>query len=140
MSDAPSASDDGHESNARILAIVVHALYLLALANGLTAIAGVVLAYIKRSDAKGTPYYGHFSAAIATFWVVLIAGALLMMLALQLMFGTLLFYARPLADSAWHPAVMAIVPLIGLGFLVLLIFYLYRTIKGLVRAIEGRPY
>lgn len=139
MSDAQTP-DLERDSNARILAIVVYALYLLALANGLTAMAGVVVAYIKRSDAKGTPYYGHFSAAITTFWVVLIAGAVLVALTLQLVFGTLLFYQRPVADLAWHPSVMAALPLIWLGFVVLLIFYLYRTIKGLVRAIEGRPY
>jgi uncharacterized membrane protein len=139
VSDAQTP-DLERDSNARILAIVVYALYLLALANGLTAMAGVVVAYIKRSDAKGTPYYGHFSAAITTFWVVLIAGAVLVALTLQLVFGTLLFYQRPVADLAWHPSVMAALPLIWLGFVVLLIFYLYRTIKGLVRAIEGRPY
>jgi uncharacterized membrane protein len=106
----------------------------------LTTVAGVVLAYIKRSDAKNTPYYGHFSAAITTFWVVLVAGALLVALTLQLVFGTVLFYERPVADLAWHTSVMAALPLIWLGFVLLLIFYLYRTIKGLVRAIEGRPY
>jgi len=140
VSDAAPASQTGRENNARILAIVVYALYLLALANGLTAIAGVVVAYIKRPDAKGTAYYGHFSAAITTFWVVLVAGALLVALTLQLVFGTLLFYERPVADLAWHTSVMAVLPLIWLGFVLLLIFYLYRTIKGLVRAIEGRPY
>jgi uncharacterized membrane protein len=140
VSDTQPSADSERENNARILAIVVYALYLLALANGLTAIAGVVVAYIKRGDAKGTPYYGHFSAAITTFWVVLIAGALLVALTLQLVFGTLLFYQHPVADLAWHPSVMAALPLIWLGFVVLLIFYLYRTIKGLVRAVEGRPY
>ncbi len=140
MSDQASSPESGRESNARILAVVIHALYLLALANGLTAIAGVVLAYIKRADAKGTPYYDHFTAAIATFWIVLIVGALLVAVTLQLVFGTILFYAHPVSDLAWHPAVMAALPLVWLGFVVLVIFYLYRTIRGLVRAIEGRPY
>lgn len=140
MSDASAAQDSTRESNARILAIVIYALYALALANGLTAIAGVVLAYVKRPDAKGTRYYDHFGSAIATFWVVLLAGAALVALTLELVFGTILFYARPVADLAWHPGVMAALPLIWLGFLLLLIFYLYRTIRGLVRAIEGRSY
>lgn len=137
MSDAASQN---REQSSRAIAIVVYALLLLALSNGITAIAAVILAAIKRSDAIGTPYESHLGNAIFTFWFVFIAGTLLTIVALELVFGTVLFLSQPVSTQVWHPGVIAILPAIWIGFLLLLIFYLYRTIRGLVRAIERRPY
>ena len=36
--------------------------------GGLPAIAGVILAYIKREDMQGTAYYDHMCFLIRTFW------------------------------------------------------------------------
>ena len=101
--------------NNRIFALVVYGLFLAAFCNGLTALVGVVLAYIKRSEARGTPYESHFTNAIEVFWISLVVA----LVALPLVF------------------------LFGLGLLVylgLIVWYLYRTIKGLVHAIDAKPY
>ena len=107
---APVASAD----SARTLAIIIYLLYLASLCNGITAIIGVALAYAKREDARGTPYESHFSNAIEMFWVFLVG----MMVAVPLCFV-----------------------LIGIPLVVALyIWVIFRTVKGLVRAIDGRPY
>lgn len=100
--------------SARTTAIIVYLLYLAALVNGFTAIIGVILAYIKRDDVRGTIYEGHFSNAIEVFWVFLIG----MIIAVPLCFVLIGF------------------PLVALIY----VWVLFRTIKGLVRAIDGKPY
>jgi len=103
------------DESLRTFTIVVYALYLAAFCNGFTALIGVILAYVKRADARGTPYESHFTNAIEVFWV----GLVVSLAAIPLLF------------------------LFGLGILVycgLVVWYLYRTIKGLVRTIEGRAF
>jgi uncharacterized membrane protein len=143
MSDAPSSpvGAANAEENARVSILIVYALYLLELANGITAIAGVVLAYIKRGDARGTIYASHYANAISTFWIVLAASVVLTAIALEAIFGTVVFFARPeAAFAAWQPGALLLLPLVWLGFAALFVFYLYRTIKGFIRALDGRPY
>jgi uncharacterized membrane protein len=107
---APAASAD----STRTLTIVIYLLYLASLFNGITAIIGVALAYAKREDARGTPYESHFSNAIEMFWIFLVG----MMVAVPLCFV-----------------------LIGIPLVIgLYIWVIFRTVKGLVRAIDARPY
>ncbi|PEQ12410.1 hypothetical protein B2G71_12810 [Novosphingobium sp. PC22D] len=47
---------------------IVALLYLCSLVFGVTAIAGVVLAYIQRSDAKDWEV-SHYQYLITTFWI-----------------------------------------------------------------------
>ncbi len=100
----------------RTYSIVVYALYLLSVPSAcLTFIVGAVIAYWKRDEARNTAFESHFANAIEMFWVGLVVGLV--------------------AIALW--------PLFFLGALVhavLLVWILYRTIKGLLLAIEGRPY
>ena len=59
---------------------VVHGLYAAGLVTGFTAVAGVIVAYLKRADTVGTIYESHFTYAIRTFWIglgLMLAGFLL---------------------------------------------------------------
>jgi uncharacterized membrane protein len=114
MNDIEQPGRPSREESARTITIVVYLLYLAALVNGLTAIIGVILAYIKRDDARGTVYESHFSNAIEVFWVFIVG----MIIAVPLCF---IFIGIPLV-------------------FVLYIWVLFRTIKGLVRASDGLPY
>ncbi|MBU6297827.1 MAG: DUF4870 domain-containing protein [Alphaproteobacteria bacterium] len=114
MADASGSAPVSATESARTLTIIIYLLYLAALVNGLTAIVGVALAYAKREDARGTPYDGHLSNAIEIFWVFLLG----MLVAVPLCF-----------------VVIGIPLVIGLY-----IWVIFRTVKGLVRAIDGRPY
>jgi uncharacterized membrane protein len=103
------------QSDTRTLAIIVYGLYIASvLTCGLAGIAGVILAYVKRDEARGTLWGTHFENAIQTFW----AWALLMLLGIV---------------TSWFL----------IGFVVMgaaFVYFLYRTIKGLVAAVESRPY
>ena len=94
---------------------VIWCLYLAAVLFGLTAIVGVVLAYVWRGDLpEQNPFRTHFDGQITLFWM------------------TLLFVI-----------IGAFLNLVFIGPLVLLatcIYFLVTCIIGLVKAIDNRPY
>lgn len=99
----------------RTLALIVYGLYIAAplTACGAT-VAGVILAYIKREEVRGTIWESHFKNAIETFWVCAVMGLM----------GVITLWAL-------------------IGFVILAgtaVYFLYRTIKGLLAAIESRHY
>ena len=73
MSDDYSATED------RTMPVVCYALYLLAFATGVTAIAGLVIAYAQRA-AAGPVMQSHYTFLIRTVWIglaVMIAGGVI---------------------------------------------------------------
>jgi len=95
-------------------AMIVYILYLASLIAGITSIIGVIIAHIKKGSAVGTIYESHYGNQIVTFWVALVLSII----------GFVLTYVL-------------------IGFLVLFgvfVWFLYRTIKGLMRLNDGRPY
>ena len=129
-------------SDLRTIALISYGLFLLALANGVTVIAGVILAYIKRDEARGTIWEGHFRNLIRVFWIgVIVAGAAL---ALILPAISTLIYSLVATNGNPPPTVIgglvAVVPILWLAGIVFLVWYLYRTIGGFIRALDGKPY
>jgi uncharacterized membrane protein len=126
-------------SGLRTAVMIGYVLYLVAFLNGLTAIIGVIIAYVKKPDAAGTVWESHFNNMILVFWVMLAA--------FVVMFATLPVSLFSLAalfeqDFAW-PAISALAfPLLiwMLIFPVLFIWFLYRMIRGLIRAADDRAY
>jgi uncharacterized membrane protein len=115
MTDSQSQLPVASGSDARMLAMVSYGLMLLAFCNGITGVIGVVIAYIKRGEVRGTIWESHYENIITAFWV-----------------GLLLFVVG--CATFW---------MLGLGFLVMAagaVYYLYRTLKGMLRAIEYQPY
>src|SRR3546814_20525427 len=53
----------------------VYGLYALSFVFGVTLLAGVVIAYLKRDDATGTVYRRHLDCKLRTFWVTVVVGA-----------------------------------------------------------------
>jgi len=93
--------------------IIVWALYLAGYLTAITLIVGVIIAYVKRKDLEATPFDSHMTYAIRTFWIGLIVGIV----------GALLSFL-----------------LIGIPILIaLVVWQLYRIIRGLILAIDGRP-
>ena len=125
----------GGASDLRSLAIVCYVLFLLASVNGLSAIVGVIIAYVKRRDATGTIWHSHFANLILVFWVM-VGAAILGFLTWPIAIGAFLV-AWPVF---WPPALT--IPF-AFGFLIFPLFaiwYLYRVIRGLVRASDERPF
>ncbi|HEY0302194.1 MAG TPA: hypothetical protein VGC36_12695 [Rhizomicrobium sp.] len=126
----------------RAAALIAYGLFVLALFNGATAIAGVVVAYVKRDAARGTPWEGHFRNLIRVFWIS-VAVAVLVLAAIAQGFGGLLF-SMAQTDGNPPPALVGtlflLVPALFIVGTVFAVWYLYRTLRGLIRAIEGAPY
>jgi len=119
--------------------MICYVLYLVAFINGLTAIIGVIIAYIKKSDAAGTVWESHFNSLILVFWVMLAALVIgLVTFPISLFSISALFES----DFAW-PALSALaLPMLAWMFIfpVLFIWFLYRMIRGLIRAADDRAY
>ncbi len=113
MSGAPQ--QESASSDSRTLSIIAYGLFLVGWPTlHLATIAAVILAYIKRGEAAGTIWESHFNNVIHTFWISLLIGVVVFPLCL----------------------VLIGIPLMGL----LIVWFLYRTIKGLVQAIDNKPY
>ena len=97
----------------KIIALVVHGLYAASFFTGFTSVIGVVIAYIKRPDARGTIFESHFTYAIRTFWIGLVFGSVFLLLSLALI-G---------------------LPLLGL----LAIWYIVRVVRPILAAIDDKP-
>jgi uncharacterized membrane protein len=116
MSEAQQTNE--RESD-RVLAIVAYVLFLVGWPTlHLATIAGVILAYIQRGEVRGTIWESHYEAIISTFWISLAVGV-----------------------AAVVACITIVGLIVGLPLLAgLVIWFLYRSIRGLVHAIESRPY
>jgi uncharacterized membrane protein len=47
-------SSQGEQNTAKTIAFIVYALQILAFINGITAVIGVVMNYVKLDDVRGT--------------------------------------------------------------------------------------
>jgi len=91
---------------------LVYILYFISLVVGITAIAGVIVAYLKRGEAGAKPA-SHYTFLIRTFWIGLL-----------------------------FAVISALTAVIGIGFLLALatiVWFLIRTIKGFMMAIDSKP-
>ena len=61
-------ASDEKLASLKTLTTVIYALYAVSLFIGISAVAAVVLNYIKREDAQGTWLESHFRWQIGTFW------------------------------------------------------------------------
>jgi len=95
-------------------AMIVWGLYIASYFTGITAIVGLIIAYVKRGDLAGTPFESHMTSAIRTFWITLIAGII----------GSVLLFAFGLGLIVWAA---------------LCVWNLFRIIRGMIRAADGRP-
>jgi uncharacterized membrane protein len=92
---------------------LVYVLYLASVLVGLTVLVGLVMAYMNRGRVRGTWAESHYTYQIRTFWI-----------------------------GALYSFVSAILMLIGIGFLLfiaVLIWAIFRCIKGLQWATVGDP-
>lgn len=102
------------QTEPRTWAIVVWGLFIAFYVTFAAAmVVGLVIAYLKRNELAGTPFESHMTSAIRTFWISLIVFAI----------------AVPLSFLG--------IGLVMLGLLA--VWHVYRSIRGMVRAIDSRP-
>jgi uncharacterized membrane protein len=164
MSDVQTPTSKPIESDMRLMAALVYGLFLFSIpTHGLTALIGVIVAYVKRSDARGTIYESHFGNAITVFWVTLVVWLLFVT---AIIAGVVTFfgaYGWP-HFGHWHAhewtgqmhdwrsqvemhqwpehwwPLIGIVPVAWLACVGFVIWYFYRVIRGLVRVLDNKAY
>jgi uncharacterized membrane protein len=115
MADISQAQPVRSEESLRGTAILCYILFLVGWPTvHITTVVALVIAYVQRAEARGTVWETHFHNLIDTFWIALVV----CLIAIPL---CLVFIGVPI--------------LFGVG-----IWVLYRTIKGLIRAVDSRPY
>ena len=90
---------------------VIYVLFVLGI-FGLVPVAGVIMAYAKRNDLRGTIYFDHLQFLLKTFWITLIFSII--------GYFTLIFL---------------------IGFLILPLtygWYIFRVVAGFLRLRENR--
>lgn len=73
------AAQQQQVSSAESMAKVIYILYLVGIVVGITLIVGVIMAYVKRSDAPEW-LQRHFQFQIRTFWIGLLYSVIGMIL------------------------------------------------------------
>ena len=103
------------------LSMASSGLPLIAPLTGLVGIAGVIVCYVKRSEAQGTWVASHFTWLIRTFWWsflwCVIGGVILVTLGLILI-------GIPIAFGIW---------------LVTAIWVIYRVVRGYLLFKDSKP-
>jgi len=111
MDYTPATADA--EKSAKTLTTVIYALYAASFLIGITAIAAIIINYIKRSEVAGTFLESHFRWQIRTFWFGLLWGII----------GAVLF-------------------VVVVGWFILIanaIWIIYRIAKGWLNLNDGKP-
>jgi uncharacterized membrane protein len=99
--------------DAKRLATICYALYALSCVIGITAIAAIIINYLKRDDVAGTWVASHFEWQIKTFWYAL-AGAVISWLLMFVLIG--------------FPLMIAVV-----------VWVIYRIVKGWLALADNQP-
>jgi len=106
---------------AAVIALVSHGMPLVAPLMGLVGIAGLIVAYVKRDDARGTWVASHLRWLIRTFWFSflwgIIGGIVLIVLGIVLI-------GIPIALLIWFVAS---------------IWVIYRVIRGYLLFKDSQP-
>ncbi|MCD6679629.1 MAG: hypothetical protein LT102_03075 [Burkholderiaceae bacterium] len=99
--------------DAKRLATICYALYAISCVIGITAIAAIIIDYLKRDDFAGTWVASHFEWQIKTFWYGL-AGAVVSWLLMFVLIG--------------FPLMVAV-----------FVWVIYRIVKGWLALWEDKP-
>ena len=108
------------EAGLRRIALIDYSLHIAGpiLSMGILSVIALIMNYIKRDDARGTIYASHMNWMIGTFWWTLFW---IVVLAIPFALLTVISFG-----------------LLSWLFVLPVVWYLYRMIKGLLRLNEGR--
>jgi len=101
------------EEASKTITMVVYLLQALSFITGITAIAGIIINYVKYDDVRGTWLETHFRWQIRTFWFALLWSVI----------GAITFFF-----------------VVGMIILFLnVVWVIYRIVKGWLRLVENKP-
>lgn len=100
------------------VALIVYGLQLIGiLTAGIAFIIGVIMNYVKKDDVVGTFLESHFDWQIKTFWISLIWSIIGFVAAITIV----------------------LLPLAWLIWFVVMVWAIYRAIKGIFNLLENKP-
>jgi uncharacterized membrane protein len=135
-SPAAAVATDDSLDKLKNFATGVYALYAASVLFGVTSIVGIVIAYLKRSEAKGTWLETHFQWQIRTFWYSLLWGFLGMVVsAVACLVGVI--------SISSMSAIGMVGSFSSAGFMILVwaciaIWFIYRVVKGWIRLADRK--
>lgn len=114
-------SEQERDDALKRIALIDYALHIAGplLSMGVLSVIALIVNYVKRDDAAGTIYRSHMTWMIRTFWWTL-------------------FWMIVSAIPAFVLTVVSF-GLLSFLFVVPVLWYLYRMIKGLLWLNDGRP-
>ena len=127
MSDHVDAVTPAGASEDWILPGIVYGLYLLGLANGITILIGLVIAYFNRANA-GPKTASHYTFLIRTFWLAI---------GWFLIGGVLVLFGAPLS------LILVGIPFLMLGLAIwwaVGVWFAVRCVVGVIHLVQDQPY
>ena len=134
---SPSVTVSGEPVDASLVSYthIIYALHSLAVLIGLTStvtiigsfifglpsIIAVIMNYARQSDARGTFLESHFRWQIRTFWFALLWAIVILAVSLPLMLVVVGFFT------------------LGIGFVLLGLWVIYRIIRGWLALRDRQP-
>jgi uncharacterized membrane protein len=123
-------------------ALAGYGLYLIApLTTGLTTLVGVILAHLRKDQARGSFLESHYRNLILVFWVwfaVALAAAMLVITGLASVLVPLIQSWPDHLFNLYHN--MLLLGLVALGVMITCLWYYWRLIRGLIQLLDNRPY
>jgi uncharacterized membrane protein len=121
----------GHESEGRPAALIAWGLYILSLPSAnLLVIVGLIVAYAGRGGSDGLSR-AHIDAQIALFWSVFWWTILLWI-------GLGVWLVSIFIEPAMGLVLAPVAVLLGLGLLVLTVWFTIRSLIGLINLLGDR--
>jgi uncharacterized membrane protein len=122
-------------------ALAAYGLLLIAPGSGgITALVGVILAYLRRDTARGSLYESHYRNLILVFWVWLVVTLLMAAFAFT---GIAALLLSLVTWPTWSNLLFPYAGIFGLWSLCWIltgIWYYWRLLRGLVRILDDKPY
>jgi len=135
-------SEISSQMSERNSVLIGYGLFLLGIfTGGLTTLIGVIVAHIRLEKVRGTLYESHYRNMILVFWVWLAVVVVAATIILASIGGAALSQI-----ASWPVFSLALIPA-GITVWVMLlavagayIWYYWRLVRGLIQALDDKPY
>jgi len=122
-------------------ALIAYGLFLIAPASsGITALVGAILAHLRRDAARGSLYESHYRNLILIFWVWLAVALVAVAVAIAGFAGVAvsLLQSWPASGLVLYQGFMTL-GFLSLTVVIVLVWYYWRLIRGLIHLLDDRP-
>ena len=139
MIDDRAAADASALDRDRLLVVLGYGLYLVGVMGGLPMLAGVIIALVRKSHARGTIYESHYRNLILVFWVWMTVAFVAAAVTIAGLAGVAFTLLRSGTGFAlYHSTLM--LGLVFLGVVLTCFWYYWRLLRGFIRLLDDKTY